>query len=87
MSDVVEFVSSPNVSCLSVVGGWQSFDNTLKVTFGPAFHEITDLWAWQKENITPDMMVVRNLMSGEGVLIEKDTPWCCNPASESYWSM
>jgi hypothetical protein len=89
-TDTVEFVSSPNVSCLSVAGGWQSFDNSLKVTFGPAFHEIFDLWTWQKENITPDMVVVRNLMSGEGaggVLIAKDTPWCCNPASETYWSM
>ena len=30
---------------------------------------------------------VRNLMTGKEVEISSDTPWCCNPASESYWSM
>jgi hypothetical protein len=32
-------------------------------------------------------MTVRSLMTGKEVQIEADTPWCCNPASESYWSM
>lgn len=31
--------------------------------------------------------VVKNLMTGEDVVIAEDTPWCCNPASETYWSM
>ena len=30
---------------------------------------------------------VRNLMTGAMVDIAEDTPWCCNPASETYWSM
>jgi hypothetical protein len=30
---------------------------------------------------------VKNLMTGKDVQIEADTPWCCNPASETYWSM
>ena len=33
------------------------------------------------------MKVVKNLMSGKDVQIASDTPWCCNPASETYWSM
>jgi hypothetical protein len=33
------------------------------------------------------MKVVKNLMTGKEVEIAEDTPWCCNPASESYWSM
>ena len=33
------------------------------------------------------MKVVKNLMTGLDVQIAEDTPWCCNPASESYWSM
>lgn len=37
--------------------------------------------------IAEDQMIVKNLMSGEPVVIAKDTPWCCNPASETYWSM
>ena len=33
------------------------------------------------------MKVVKNLMTGQDVAIAEDTPWCCNPASETYWSM
>ena len=32
-------------------------------------------------------MVVKSLMTGQDVVIAEDTPWCCNPASESFWSM
>jgi len=35
----------------------------------------------------PKMVTVKNLMTGKDVQIDRDTPWCCNPASESYWSM
>ncbi len=35
----------------------------------------------------PTMVTVKNLMTGKDVQIDRDTPWCCNPASESYWSM
>lgn len=31
--------------------------------------------------------VVKSLMTGEPVEIDADTPWCCNPASETFWSM
>ena len=31
-------------------------------------------------------MTVLNLMTGKPVTIDADTPWCCNPASETYWS-
>jgi hypothetical protein len=33
------------------------------------------------------MMTVKNLITGKDVLIEANTPWFCNPASETYWSM
>ena len=29
---------------------------------------------------------VKNLMTGKDIEIPVDTPWCCNPASETYWS-
>ncbi len=35
----------------------------------------------------PTMKTVRNLMTGKDIQIDRDTPWSCNPASESYWSM
>jgi hypothetical protein len=35
----------------------------------------------------PTQVTVKNLMTGKPVQIDRDTPWCCNPASETYWSM
>lgn len=35
----------------------------------------------------PTMITVKSLMTGKDVQIEADTPWCCNPASETFWSM
>lgn len=35
----------------------------------------------------PPRVTVKNLMTGKDVEIDADTPWCCNPASETYWSM
>jgi hypothetical protein len=35
----------------------------------------------------PTMKTVKNLMTGKDVQIDRDTPWCCNPSSETYWSM
>ena len=34
----------------------------------------------------PTMKTVTNLMSGVDIQIPHDTPWCRNPASETYWS-
>jgi len=75
------------LNCLSVAGGWQSHDEVTGLTFGPVFNKIQDLWSWQRENPVGGKMVVKNLMTGVGVLIDENTPWCCNPASETYWSM
>lgn len=30
---------------------------------------------------------VINIMSGKEILIDIDTPLCCDPSSETYWSM
>jgi hypothetical protein len=30
---------------------------------------------------------VKNLMTGKDVVIDKNTPRCCDPSSEAYWSM
>jgi len=31
--------------------------------------------------------VVKSLMSQQQVVIDKNTPLCCDPSSETYWSM
>jgi len=33
------------------------------------------------------MKTVTNLMSGKPIEIPADTPLCCDPSSETYWSM
>jgi hypothetical protein len=33
------------------------------------------------------MKTVKNLMTGKDIQIAENTPWACNPASETYWSM
>lgn len=31
--------------------------------------------------------IVKNLMTGKDVEIAADTPLCCDPSSETYWSL
>jgi len=35
----------------------------------------------------PKYKTVHNLMTGKEIQIATDTPRCCDPSSESYWSM
>ena len=53
-------------------------------------NELYDLYpatkGWRFE-YHPSKVTVKNLMTGQDVQIDRDTPWCCNPASETYWSM
>jgi hypothetical protein len=39
----------------------------------------------EKEYVAP-MIKVKNLMSGKEVEIDANTPWCCRPDSEAFWS-
>lgn len=34
----------------------------------------------------PSTKTVKNLMTGKSVEIDRDTPYCCDPSSEAYWS-
>lgn len=35
----------------------------------------------------PKYKTVKSLMTGQDVQIAADTPHCCDPSSETYWSM
>ena len=35
----------------------------------------------------PTMKTVKNLMTGEDIQIPHDTPYCCDPSTERFWSM
>ena len=68
--------------------GWDLFCND---NWCQRFRYKTDAKAAMLEAIAEDKasetITVKNLMTGEPVTIPADTPWCCNPASETYWSM
>jgi hypothetical protein len=34
----------------------------------------------------PTQITAKSLMTGQDIEIDRDTPWSCNPASESFWS-
>jgi hypothetical protein len=41
---------------------------------------------WRFE-VAPATRTVRNLMTGQLVEIAADTPYCCDPSREAFWSM
>jgi len=38
-------------------------------------------------DVQPATKIVKNLMTGKDIEIASDTPYCCDPSSERYWSM
>lgn len=42
---------------------------------------------YNKPYIVGEVKTVRSLMNGKPVRISKDTPFCCDPSTETYWSM
>ena len=38
-------------------------------------------------DVQPATKIVKNLMTGADVEIDADTPRCCDPSSELYWTM
>jgi hypothetical protein len=48
---------------------------------------LADLTIVDRATYRAPKITVRSLMTGKEVEIDADTPNCCNPASETYWSM
>jgi hypothetical protein len=48
-------------------------------------------YAYATEEVYNNQVVtkrtVRNLMTGKEIQIDSNTPRCCDPSTESYWSM
>ena len=55
-------------------------DNPGSGTFG---HSLNDRFVEPKQTTK----TVQNLMTGKEIQIPSDTPLCCDPSSETYWSM
>lgn len=51
----------------------------------PAPYAYTDLENYEKNVVK--MKKVINLLSGKEIEIASNTPACCDPSSETYWSM
>ena len=52
---------------------------------GDVYYTYADRETYERRVVT--RKTVKNLMTGQEVEIDSNTPWCCNPASETYWSM
>ncbi len=39
------------LTCASVLGGWQTEIKATGYKFGPVFNSIVDLWRWQREHV------------------------------------
>jgi len=51
-----------------------------------ALRDLYPLFKYRME-WTPTMKTVKNLMTGKDISIPHDTPHCCDPSTEQYWSM
>ena len=49
--------------------------------------EIASLEAQLKALEKPKMKKVKNFMTGATIEIAEDTPYCCDPSTELYWTM
>ena len=52
---------------------------------GDVYYTYADMETYEKRMVTRKK--VRNLMTGVEVEIDSNTPRCCDPSSETYWSM
>ena len=50
-------------------------------------YSVTDLATFEDIRKNGPTKMVRNLLTGEMVEIARDTPRCCDPSTETYWSM
>jgi hypothetical protein len=55
---------------------------TNKAGYNPFSLEIVD-----RKNYKPRMVTRKNLMTGAEFEEDVNTPFCCSPASETFWSM
>ena len=50
-------------------------------------YQYCELAVTTKDQLPKITKRVRNLMSGKEIEIDVNTPLCCDPSSETYWSM
>ena len=60
---------------------------TKKINVSEPIIDITVLVNGVPTIIKSNQKVVRSLMSQQQIVIDKSTPFCCDPSTETYWSM
>ena len=61
-------------------------DTVLRELRELSFDLYPGVFGWRFD-VQPATKVVKNLMTGKDVEIASDTPRCCDPSSELFWSM
>ena len=49
--------------------------------------KVSELKIIERSTYRAPKITVTNMMTGKPVEIDADTPWCCRPDSETFWSM
>ena len=52
---------------------------------GDVYYTFADRETYERRVVT--RKTVKNLLTGQDVEIDSNTPRCCDPSSETYWSM
>lgn len=52
---------------------------------GDVYYTYADRETYEKRTV--HRRIVQNLMTGKDVEIDSNTPHCCDPSTETYWSM
>jgi hypothetical protein len=66
---------------------WGAAEATRTRLINKAGWSIDQLKIVERKSYQAPMKKVKNLMSGVEIEIPADTPRCCDPSSELYWSM
>lgn len=67
------------------LGGARRGATALNKQFGAGKYAATDYHNY-RTNVVKKIMV-KNMMTGKMMEIDSNTPLCCDPSSETYWSM
>jgi hypothetical protein len=82
---VYQLGSTAKIKQFDTVGGARRSATVLNRKVGAVEYAVAHFTYYDTFVVTKK--TVKNLMTGKTVEIDSNTPWCCNPASETYWSM
>jgi hypothetical protein len=82
---VYQLGSTAKIKQFDTVGGARRSATVMNRKVGAVEYAVAHFTYYDTFVVTKK--TVKNLMTGADVEIDSNTPWCCNPASETFWSM